>query len=52
MPYKIVIVGKFFRIKNLKTNRVGKLKFKERKDAQSQINNRLKYEKFIKERSK
>ena len=47
MPYKIVKIGNNFRIKNLKTGKTGKLNYKLRKDAQTQINNRIKYEKFI-----
>ena len=47
MPYKIVKVGNNFRIKNLKTGKTGKLNYKLRKNAQTQINNRLKYEAFI-----
>jgi tRNA U34 5-carboxymethylaminomethyl modifying enzyme MnmG/GidA len=47
MPYKIVKVGNNFKIKNLKTGKVGKLNYKLRKDAQTQINNRLKYESYI-----
>tara|TARA_R100000951_G_scaffold116460_1_gene128381 strand:- start:1239 stop:1403 length:165 start_codon:yes stop_codon:yes gene_type:complete len=51
MPYQIVKVGQVFKIKNLKTGRIGKLKYKKRADAQIQINNRLKYEKYINRRS-
>ena len=47
MPYKIVQQGKIFKIKNLKTGKTGKLKYKKRENAQKQIENRLKYEKFI-----
>jgi hypothetical protein len=47
MPYKIVKVGNNFRIKNLKTGKTGKLNYKLRKNAQTQINNRLKYESYI-----
>ena len=52
MPYKIIQQGQIFKIKNLKTGKIGKLKYKRRQDAQIQINNRLKYEKFINRRSK
>tara|TARA_R110000737_G_scaffold129543_2_gene161810 strand:- start:3603 stop:3770 length:168 start_codon:yes stop_codon:yes gene_type:complete len=45
MPYKIIQQGKHFRIKNLKTGAVSKNKFKEKKNAQIQLNNRLKFEK-------
>ena len=51
MPYKIIKVGSVFKIKNLKTGKTGKLKYKKREDAQTQINNRLKYEKFISRRN-
>lgn len=51
MPYQIVKSGQVFRIKNLKTGRIGKLKYKKRADAQTQINNRLKYEKYISRRA-
>lgn len=48
MPYQIIKVGNVFKIKNLKTGRVGKLKYKLKKNAQVQVNNRLKYEGYIK----
>lgn len=51
MPYKIIQSGPNFKIKNLKTGKVGKLNYKKRANAQTQINNRLKYEKFISNRS-
>ena len=47
MPYKIIQVGQVFKIKNLKTGRTGKLKYKKKENAQTQIRNRIKYEKFI-----
>jgi len=47
MPYKIIKVGKVYKIKNLQTGRVGKLKFKKRSDAQTQINNRLKFKNYL-----
>jgi len=47
MPYKILKIGSVYKIKNLKTGKTGKLKYKKREDAQTQINNRLKYEKYI-----
>jgi len=47
MPYQIVKVGQVFKIKNLETGRVGKLKFKKKSDAQIQINNRRKFKRKI-----
>ncbi len=47
MPYQIQPAGKKFKIKNLKTGRVGKLRFSTKEKAQAQINNRIKYEKMI-----
>tara|TARA_R110001592_G_scaffold85754_1_gene253285 strand:+ start:538 stop:699 length:162 start_codon:yes stop_codon:yes gene_type:complete len=51
MPYAILNKGNHFKIKNLKTGKIGKLKFKEKKNAQAQVKNRIKYEKYIKRRS-
>ena len=51
MPYQIISSGKKFKIKNLKTGKVGKLTFTEKKNAQAQIKNRIKYQKYIKARS-
>ena len=47
MPYQILKSGNKFKIKNLKTKKVGKLRFETREKAQSQIKNRIKYEKMI-----
>tara|TARA_R100000808_G_C2114703_1_gene127726 strand:- start:250 stop:405 length:156 start_codon:yes stop_codon:yes gene_type:complete len=47
MPYKILKIGSVYKIKNLKTGKTGKLKYKKKENAQVQINNRLKYEKYI-----
>lgn len=47
MPYRILKDGNKFKIKNLKTGRVGKLRFSSRKNAERQIENRIKYEKYI-----
>ena len=47
MPYQIIQSGNKFKIKNLKTGRTGKLRFASREKAQTQIKNRIKYEKFI-----
>ena len=50
MPYKIINKGNHYQIKNLSSGKVGKLKYKKKENAQIQINNRLKYEKFISKR--
>tara|TARA_R110000824_G_scaffold198064_2_gene382018 strand:- start:5055 stop:5219 length:165 start_codon:yes stop_codon:yes gene_type:complete len=47
MSYKILKVGNVYKIKNLETGRIGKLKFKKRSDAQIQVNNRLKFKNKI-----
>lgn len=47
MPYQIQPSGKKFKIKNLKTGRVGKLRFSTKEKANAQIKNRIKYEKMI-----
>ena len=47
MPYQILKSGNMFKIKNLKTKRVGKLRFQTREKAEAQIKNRIKYEKMI-----
>lgn len=47
MPYQILKSGNKFKIKNLKTKKVGKLRFATREKAEAQIKNRIKYEKMI-----
>jgi ribosomal protein S30 len=51
MPYQILKIGNHYKIKNLKSGKTGKLKYALRKNAEVQVKNRLKYEKFIKRRS-
>lgn len=47
MPYQIIKSGNKFKIKNLKTKKVGKLRFSTKEKAEAQIKNRIKYEKYI-----
>ena len=49
MPFKIVKKNNQFRIKNMETGKMSSNKFKLRKNAQIQLNNRIRYEKrFVK----
>tara|TARA_R100001143_G_C3344149_1_gene125849 strand:- start:579 stop:746 length:168 start_codon:yes stop_codon:yes gene_type:complete len=50
MPYKIIQQGKHFKIKNTSTGKVGRSKFKEKTNAQIQLNNRNKFEKRFKKK--
>ena len=47
MPYIIVKKGNNFKIKNTTTGRLHKNNFKDRKNAEIQVKNRVRFEKLI-----
>ena len=48
MPYVIIKKGTYFKIKNTTTGRIHKNNFKDKKNAEIQVKNRLRFEKMIK----
>ena len=48
MPYVIIKKGNLFKIKNTTTGKIHKNNFKERKNAEIQVKNRIRFEKMIK----
>ena len=48
MPYIILKKGSYFKIKNTTTGKVHKNNFKEKKNAEIQVKNRMRFEKMIK----
>ena len=47
MPYMIIKKGNYFKIKNITTGKLHKNNFKDRKNAEIQVQNRKRFEKLI-----
>jgi len=48
MPYSVIKKGNIFKVKNLKTGKLSKNNFKEKKNADIQLRNRIRFEKLMK----
>ena len=51
MPFKVVKINNYFRVRNTTTGKIGRDKFKERKNAKAQVSNRYRFLKMVKNKT-